>query len=105
MSHPSSRVASVLVVLASVLVLVACSSDDEAGGSKTPAAGCTDLCTAAAFSGSRVDVQPNEINCFCTGGTADVAAAACTSMCTSIGKTKGAPFKSGATNFNACQCD
>ena len=103
----SSRFAS-LPVRAAVVLLVgvlsaltgACSDDDD---KKDPGGACTDLCTGAGFSSSRVDDHPHETNCFCTG-TGTVTAQACTNMCTSIGKTKSEPFGNGAQGPNACQC-
>jgi len=96
----SVRIA-VLVLTGLLTALIGCSSDDE--DSKDPATACTDLCTGAGFSSSRVDAHPHETNCFCTGnGT--VSAAACTNMCTSLGKAKSEPFGNGAQGPNACQC-
>ncbi len=94
------RVAT-LATTALLITLAACGSDDEA--SKDPATACTDLCTGAGFTSSRVDAQPHETNCFCTG-SGTVSAAACTNMCTSLGKTKSEPFGNGAQGPNACQC-
>ena len=96
---------SAICLLVTLFVsLVACSSDDEAG-TKDPATSCNDLCTSAGFGDGRADVQPNEINCFCTGGSGTISATACTDMCSSIGKSKSEPFGSGAgQTANACQC-
>ncbi len=63
------------------------------------------MCKGGGFTSSRVDVQPNETNCFCVGaGT--VTAAACTDMCSRATGMPGAPFTSGAgvMSSNACQC-
>ena len=101
-SHPSplSVRAAVIVLVAVFTALAGCSDDED---DKDPAGACTDLCTGAGFSSSRVDAQPHETNCFCTGnGT--VSAQACTNMCTSIGKAKAEPFGKGAQGSNACQC-
>ena len=90
------------VALVSMLV-GACSSDDEAS-TATPTASCDSMCKGAGFTASRIDVQSNETNCFCTG-TGTVTATACTEMCKSTGKP-GKPFRSGAAaaSDNACQC-
>jgi len=96
-----------MIVLALFLVgVIACGDDDPAASSSADAAGsCTSLCTKSGFTSGRADVQPNEINCFCEGGTGVVAAGECTSMCTGLGK-KGSTFTSGANQpVNACQCD
>lgn len=79
----------------------ACGSDDEVGSSD-PTAACDSMCKGGGFTASRLDAQPNETNCFCTGaGT--ITAAACTDMCKSTGKP-GKPFGSGGATANACQC-
>lgn len=93
--------ASIVVLVAAFVSLAGCSGDDE--GSKSPATACTDLCTGAGFSSSRVDDHPHETNCFCTG-SGTVSAAACTTMCTSIGKSTSEPFGNGANGPDACQC-
>ena len=98
---PFSVRVAVLALTALVTTLSACASDDES--TKDPASACTDLCTGAGFSSSRVDAQPHETNCFCTG-SGTVSAAACTNMCTSLGKAKSEPFGNGAQGPNACQC-
>lgn len=101
-SHSASLpVRAAVVLLVGVLAAVTgCSDDDD---KKDAGGACTDLCTGAGFSSSRVDDHPHETNCFCTGaGT--VSAQACTNMCTSIGKTKSEPFGNGAQGPNACQC-
>lgn len=100
------RIASPALVfftlLAAAVLAAGCSDDSEE--TKSPAVACTDMCTKAGFSSGRADVQPHELNCFCTGaGT--VTPAACTEMCSSQNK-KGSPFTSGqgVTSANACQC-
>jgi hypothetical protein len=85
------------------VALVACSSDDKSE-SNDPTVACKDLCTASGFSSSRLDNQPNELNCFCSGGTGTVTAAACTNTCTSAGKKTAQPFKSSGGAFDSCQC-
>ena len=76
------------------------------GAAKTPALACTDLCTGAGFTGGTSDVQSNETNCFCTGGSGTISDSACATMCTQAGKGSSTAFKSGAgvTTANACQC-
>lgn len=86
----------------SLAALVACSSDDAASG-KSAADSCKDMCTSAGFTSSRVDEQPNETNCFCTG-SGTITPAACTSMCSGLGKAKSQPFTSNSPTANACQC-
>lgn len=94
-----------LFVLATLIVSVlACSSSSDGGTSTDKAGSCKDLCTKAGFTSSRLDEQPNEINCFCTGGSGNVDAKACTDMCTGFGK-KGATFKTSNQAVDACQCD
>lgn len=94
--------AAVILLVGVLSALVGACSDDE--DEKDPGKACTDLCTGAGFSSSRVDAQPHETNCFCTG-TGTVSAQACTNMCTSIGKANSQPFGNGAQGPNACQCD
>jgi hypothetical protein len=91
------------VGLGLLVVTAACTDDDES--SSDPKASCETMCKGAGFTSSKADQQPHELNCFCTGGTGTVAAAACTEMCTSVGKP-GKTFRSGAgaTTDNACQC-
>ncbi|HVJ94047.1 MAG TPA: hypothetical protein VM580_29865 [Labilithrix sp.] len=89
-----------LCTVSLVVLLAACSSDDD---DKDPATACKDMCSAVGFSGSRIDNQPHELNCFCTG-SGTVTPAACTDMCKSTGKAKGEPFGSGQSGPNACQC-
>lgn len=91
-----------LSLLALTALLVACSSDSSS--SSDPAGSCTSMCTKAGFASSRVDVQPNEINCFCTG-TGTMTAAICTEGCTGLGKSKSQPFGSAAGKMDACQCE
>lgn len=91
-----------LSLLALTALLVACSSDSSS--SSDPAGSCTSMCTKAGFASSRVDVQPNEINCFCTG-TGTMTAAICTEGCTGLGKGKSQPFGSAAGKMDACQCE
>lgn len=91
-----------LSLLAVAALLVACSSDSST--SSDPAGSCTSMCTKAGFASSRVDVQPNEINCFCTG-TGAMTAAICTEGCTGLGKSKSQPFGSAAGKMDACQCE
>lgn len=88
-----------------VSLLAACGSDEPStSGSADPTASCAALCKSASFSGSRVDNQPNEINCFCTGGGGTVAAQACTDTCAKLGKSKAQAFKSTGGAVDACQC-
>jgi len=96
---------SSFTLAASAVVASSAGCGSDSATTKDPAVACTDLCKASGFTSSRVDVQPNEVNCFCTGmGT--VADAPCKDMCTSIGKPTGAPFGSGAGGAkNACQCE
>ena len=95
-------VGAVLVSFVGLAAATGC-SDDEESKSADAAGGCQDMCTKTGFSTSRVDVQPNETNCFCTGnGT--VTGQACTDMCKAIGKPGGEPFGSGSAGANACQC-
>lgn len=75
------------------LSFAACAADPEAS--------CTSLCTGSGFDEGMADVQPNEVNCFCSGGTGEVLAEECTSMCTSIGKSTGEVF---GTMNESCQC-
>jgi hypothetical protein len=90
-------------LLGLMMLAMACSEDEEAA--RDPAPSCKQLCTSAGFSDGRADVQPNEVNCFCTGGSGSVAADACASMCKGIGRAKGSVFGSGApATANACQC-
>ncbi len=98
------RTALVCVTALLVAAAAACSDDDDASsGSKSPEKACADVCAETKFSSSRVDVQPNETNCFCTGaGT--MTTDACTNMCSSLGKSKAQAFGSAAGPANACQC-
>lgn len=73
-------------------------------GGSDPATSCKDMCTQAGYSGSNADVQPHEINCFCSGGTGAVSADSCTMLCKSLGKNSAMTFKSSGTVVNACQC-
>lgn len=73
-------------------------------GSADPATSCKDLCTGAGYTSSNADVQSNEINCFCSGGTGTVSAESCTKLCTSLGKSSAMTFKSAGTVVNSCQC-
>lgn len=82
---------------------VACGGDDDA--KKDPAATCTGMCTGAGFTAGRADVQPNELNCFCTGGSGTVSAAACTTLCSDLEAGAGAPFSGSGGPLDACQCD
>lgn len=84
-------------LLLAALGLAACGSTDA------PTA-CTDMCTASGFSSGRSDVQSNETNCFCSGGSGAVTATRCTDMCTSLGKASGATFKSANGPIDSCQC-
>lgn len=94
-----------LSLIAVAAVLLACSSEKD---DVTPAAdasgSCTNLCAKSGFKAGRADVQPNEINCFCTDGAGTVAAAECTSMCSALGKSKSEPFGGTAGKPAACQC-
>jgi hypothetical protein len=97
---------SAVVALSSVL---ACSEDEPpAPEKKDVAVACRDMCTDSAFTSFKKDEQPNEVNCFCSVGTATskVEAEKCTKMCTSIGKSGGKPFGATATgNPDSCQCE
>ncbi|MBX3222006.1 MAG: hypothetical protein KF795_15925 [Labilithrix sp.] len=92
------------VVLALVgLATVGCSDDDKKA--EPDAAGaCKDMCSGIGFATSRVDVQPSETNCFCSGaGT--VTQDECTKMCTAVGRGSAHPFRSGAAvGDDACRC-
>ena len=86
-------------------LLVACSSESSSSGSSgDPASTCTSICTKAGFSTSRLDSQPNELNCFCSGGSGAVTQAICTEGCTGLGKSKAQPFGQSAGKMDACQC-
>lgn len=99
------RILFLWTALAVSAVLLACSSDSSSSGSSSdPASSCTSMCAKAGFASSRVDVQPNEINCFCTG-TGTMTAAICTEGCTGLGKSKSQPFGSAAGKMDACQCE
>src|SRR5688572_29885562 len=90
------------VVVLFVCFGVSASCGDDAAD---PASACMSLCTSSGFSRSNIDVQPNETNCFCTGGSGTVSASACMSTCTDIDKTTSQVFGSGAgQTANACQC-
>lgn len=93
-----------VVAVAFGLTAVAGCSDDEEKAAPDAAGACKDMCSKIGFVQSRVDVQPNETNCFCSGaGT--VTAEACTDMCKAIGKGTGQPFRSGAAAVDdSCQC-
>jgi len=107
-SSPSPR-ARALALLVVITTLVACGSDDSTE-TKDAATSCKDLCSASGFSSSRVDAQPNEINCFCSGGSGTVTAATCTDGCKSQGKSKSQPFKASGPAaapgmaLDSCQC-
>lgn len=88
-----------IIALALGVAFTAC------GGGKDATSSCKDLCTTAGFTSSRVDTQPKEVNCFCSGGTGTVTAAACTSMCTGVGKAKSQVFGQSAGASDACQCE
>jgi len=95
---------SFVALLSVGLLTGACGSDDASSSDATSS--CKDICTAAAFTSSRVDVQPNEINCFCSGGTGTVTDAICKDGCTKQGKAKSQPFKTpAAASMDACQCE
>ena len=98
MSKPSIRFASGIAMAALAISLAAC------GGSADSETSCKDLCTGAGYTNSSVDVQPHEVNCFCSGGSGTVSADACTKMCTDLGKSSAQTFKSGGTAVNSCQC-
>ncbi|MBS2015417.1 MAG: hypothetical protein JST00_21190 [Deltaproteobacteria bacterium] len=87
-------------------LVVACSSESSSSGgaSNDPASTCTSLCTKAGFTTSRLDSQPNELNCFCSGGSGAVTQAICTEGCTGLGKSKAQPFGQSAGKMDACQC-
>lgn len=103
---PKTKIFSLVLTTTFVaLTVLACSDDDDAAGGGGDVAGsCDTMCKGAGFTSSRVDQQPNETNCFCTG-TGTITADACTNMCKSVGKP-GQPFGSGAgvTSANSCQC-
>lgn len=94
----------ILIVSALFVSLVACSDDDDDKGGGDVAASCKSLCTTAGFGDGRADVQPHEINCFCTGGSGTITAAACADMCKSTDKSGSQPFGNGPAGANACQC-
>lgn len=98
----ATRLLLSLAVAAVMSAVPACSDDDE---KSDPTAACDSMCKSTGFASSRVDAQPHETNCFCTG-TGTVTPAACTDMCSKAAGKPGAPFTSGAgvTNANACQC-
>jgi hypothetical protein len=73
-------------------------------GGSDPATSCKDMCTGAGYSSSNADVQPHEINCFCSGGTGTVTSESCTKLCQSLGKSSAMTFKSSGTVVNSCQC-
>lgn len=73
-------------------------------GGSDPATSCKDMCTEAGYSSANADVQPNEINCFCSSGTGPVTAESCTKLCKALGKSTSTPFKSSGTVVNSCQC-
>lgn len=106
--RPRAFASLVSAVLAAALFApaVACGGDDDAAAGGDPKVACDTMCKDAAFAGSNLLDEGHETNCFCTGGGAgEVTAAACTTMCESVGKP-GSPFTSGAgaTKANACQC-
>jgi len=85
------------------LVVFACSS--ESSSSKDSGTVCKETCQAAGYADSKVDTQPNEVNCFCSTGTGTISADACKNMCSQLGKTKSAPFGgNGSKVLNSCQC-
>src|SRR5687767_15004154 len=91
-----------LAAVSAVIGLIAC-SDDEAAPD-VPGS-CRELCTTSTFGSSRVDEQPNETNCFCSGGNGNVSDATCTNLCNKIGRPKAKTFNSGVGgNKDACQC-
>lgn len=93
------------LIALTALGIGACGSDSSnSSTSATPEASCKELCTKSGFQSSRVDNQPNEINCFCSGGAGAVADADCTSTCTGLGK-KGQAFKSTGAAVDSCQCN
>lgn len=92
-----SRLTLTAIVLGALALTVACGDDEETGDVK---GSCDSMCKSAGFTASRLDEQPHELNCFCTGGTGTVTAEACTNMCKSAGKP-GEPFGKGP---DACQC-
>ncbi len=75
-----------------------------ADSGKDATSSCQAMCTQSGFGGSRVDIQPNELNCFCTSGAGEVTDARCTALCTGQGKAKAERFKSTGASFDACQC-
>jgi hypothetical protein len=104
---PLVRRTVVLLAIALLAAVVGCSDDEGEPGASAganPESSCKDMCTSTGFSSSRVDVQPNETNCFCAGpGT--VTTEACTQMCSALGKGKPAQFRSGgASKPDSCQC-
>ncbi len=96
------RHVAITTILATATALGAQACSDDEASSSDPAASCDSMCKGTGFTSSRLDAQPNETNCFCTGaGT--VTAAACTEMCKATGKP-GKPFRSSGATDNACQC-
>ena len=104
-SYSIVRTFALTVFALGLVAMPAGCSDDEDDKKNDSAASCTSLCTGAGFSAGRADVQPNEINCFCTGGSGVVTASACKSMCDGLGRATSAPFGGSAGAENACQCE
>src|SRR5688500_14688695 len=101
---PALRIFTASMIVGALVASTGCDSDDDAAGAKSdPAAACDSMCKGAGFSGSNVDSQPHETNCFCTG-TGTVSAAVCTDMCSKATGKPGKPFRSGGNTDNACQC-
>ncbi|MBI5498275.1 MAG: hypothetical protein HY904_24955 [Deltaproteobacteria bacterium] len=99
------RVAGCVALLFAAVVPLGCGPRDGDGGSTTdPAAACAELCTKDGYSSSRVDVQSNETNCFCSSGTGPVTDADCAAMCTSMGMGNPQAFGSTGPTKDSCQC-
>ncbi len=98
-AHRSTRTTRMLLSLwfALAIAQLGCGGSD-------PATSCKDMCTEAGYSSSNTDVQPHEINCFCSGGTGTVSADSCTKLCKALGKSSATAFKSSGTAVNSCQC-
>ena len=97
-------VAAFVFAFVGLTAATGCSDDETTKAAPDAAGACKDMCSRIGFATSRVDVQPNETNCFCSGaGT--VTQDECTKMCTAIGKGTAQPFRSGAAaGDDSCQC-
>ncbi|MEW5849287.1 MAG: hypothetical protein AB2A00_10755 [Myxococcota bacterium] len=104
-SRSRKTISSLFTGAALALSLQACNPMQEEEESKDPATACSDLCTQEGFSSSSVDVQSNETNCFCSGGSGTMTDAHCADMCSSIGKGNAQTFNSTAGGAkDSCQC-